>query len=430
MMIMTMSKTPRPAKISVVPFVSELRDEGEIRARIAGYVEELQKMTGFEFHLSSPDNECLLSSPDGEHQDSDMILPLVLSGGTELQVLEFLAYLDEPALILTHPSDNALAASLEILALLGADKHIARLVQCTPGWQDELSVFLRMFMARARMKRARIGVFGSREIEVAAPWKLIKTVKQVWGPRLIKFGMDELIDSIGNADPEEAEDAAFEFAKRATCIFEPEEEVLEGSAKVYLALKKLVEQYRLDAITVKCFDLLQPCRNTGCYALARLSEEGVPAACEADILSCLGMFFIHELTLQPSFMANPSQIDLESGRIVFAHCTIPRTMTSAYRIRSHFESGIGTALEGDVKPGPVTIVRIGGRRLDELSVACGMVMESDLREDMCRTQVTVELRDKAYAKELLTKPLGNHHLIVEGDHQERIQEFMELFIQV
>jgi len=61
----------------------------------------------------------MLSFSDHAHQDSDITLPLVLSGGTELEVLEFLAYLDAPTLILTHPSDNALAASLEILALLG-----------------------------------------------------------------------------------------------------------------------------------------------------------------------------------------------------------------------------------------------------------------------------------------------------------------------
>jgi L-fucose isomerase-like protein len=429
-MIMNTSKTPRPARISVVPFVSDLRDEEQIRARISGYVEKLQQIKGFEFYLSSPDRERVLPSPDRAHPDSDMTLPLVLSGGTELQVLEFLACLDEPALILAHPSDNALAASLEILAIFNADAHIARLVQATPGWQEELRGLLKMFGARARMKRARLGVFGSREIETVPPWRLTKAVKQVWGPRLVRFDMDELIDAIGTVDPKEAKDVAFEFAQRARCIFEPEEDALEGSAKIYLALKKLVEQHRLDGITVKCFDLLQPCNNTGCYALARLSEEGIPAACEADILSCLGMFFIHELTSQPSFMANPSVIDVESGMIRFAHCTIPRTMTSAYRIRSHFESGIGTAVEGDVKPGPVTIVRIGGRRFSEVSVASGTVRECDLIEDMCRTQVTVELPDKAFAKQLLLKPFGNHHLIVEGDHRQRIQEFMELFIQV
>lgn len=58
------------------------------------------------------------------------------------------------------------------------------------------------------------------------------------------------------------------------------------------------------------------------------------------------------------------------------------------------------------------------------------MIESDLRDDMCRTQVTVELSDKACVRQLLLKPLGNHHLIVEGDHRQRIQEFMELFMQV
>jgi hypothetical protein len=75
-------------------------------------------------------------------------------------------------------------------------------------------------------------------------------------------------------------------------------------------------------------------------------------------------------------------------------------------------------------------VRIGGSRLSEVFVACGTVAECDLIEDMCRTQVTVELSDKKYAKELLMKPLGNHHLIVEGDHGHKIREFMELFVQV
>jgi L-fucose isomerase-like protein len=391
---MNMSKALRPARINVVPFASKLRDEEQIQARISGYIEDLQKIPGFEFHLSSPDRERMLSFSDHAHQDSDITLPLVLSGGTELEVLEFLAYLDAPTLILTHPSDNALAASLEILALLRADGHVARLVQATPGWQEELSGLLKMFDARARMKRARLGVFGKREIEAVPHWRLTKAVRQVWGPRLVSFDMDELIDAIGAVSPQEAKDAAFEFARRATCIFEPEDDALEGSARIYLALRRLVEEHQLDAITVKCFDLLQPCNNTGCYGLARLSEEGIPAACEADILSCVGMLFIHELTSQPSFMANPSVIDVESGMIRFSHCTIPRTMTSAYRIRSHFESGIGTALEGDMKPGPVTIVRIGGRRFSEVSVACGRVMECDLIEDMCRTQVTVELSDK------------------------------------
>jgi len=428
-MIMDRLKLPSPVRVNVVPFVSVLRDDKEIQGRIIEYMEELRKIQGFKFFLSPLGHQSLLQDSHCGHQDTDITLPLVLSGGTELEVLEFLALQDGPTLILAHPSDNAPAAALEVLPLLAADGHVARLIQATPGWQDELSRMLNMFCTRIRMKSARIGVFGGREIEVMQPWRLTKKVREVWGPRLVRFEVDELIDAVREIDPEEAKDVAFEFAKGATCIFEPGEEILEGSAGVYLALKRFVQEYRLDAVTVKCFDLLQPCQNTGCYALARLSEEGVPAACEADVLSCLGMLFIHELTSQPSFMANPAQIDTKLGRLLLAHCTIPRTMTTAYRIRSHFESGIGTAIEGDVKPGPVTMARIGGRGLNEIFVARGRVIESDLSDDMCRTQITVELSDKAHVNHLLLSPLGNHHLVVEGDHLQAIEEFMGLFIK-
>ncbi len=75
------------------------------------------------------------------------------------------------------------------------------------------------------------------------------------------------------------------------------------------------------------------------------------------------------------------------------------------------------------------MARIGGRGLNEIFVARGRVIESDLSDDMCRTQITVELSDKAHVNHLLLSPLGNHHLVVEGDHLQAIEEFMGLFIK-
>jgi hypothetical protein len=36
--------------------------------------------------------------------------------------------------------------------------------------------------------------------------------------------------------------------------------------------------------------------------------------------------------------------------MVLAHCTVPRTMVRAYDVRTHFESGLGVAVAGDLGP--------------------------------------------------------------------------------
>lgn len=406
-------------RVAVVPFASSLRDAKVVQQRTAQYLAALEVIDGFEFSL--------VPSEDGASQ-ADIVLILALSGGIEAATLEFIARSDCPALILAHPADNAVAAAVEILALCISSGRRGCIVQATSGWQDQLKERLRMFAARTRMREARLGVIGTRSVEVLEPWRLTDEVRRVWGPSLVRIAMDELVEMIRRADDDEVRRSAEEFVNKAAQVVEPDDGTILGAARIYVGLKDLVGKYRLDAVTVKCFDLLPMLRNTGCYALARLNEEGIPAGCEADVLSTLGMLFLRELTGQASFMANPSVVDAAAGRIVLAHCTIARTMTTAYSVRSHFESGIGAAIRGDVASGPVTVMRLGGPRLRKVFAACGTLVECGSREDMCRTQLTVEFRGPEPTRRILSNPLGNHHLVVAGDWEDKIAEFTSMFI--
>jgi len=105
-----------------------------------------------------------------------------------------------------------------------------------------------------------------------------------------------------------------EILEHSSGSVEPNEEDLHGAAAIYLALQEIVEEHGLDAVALKCFDLLPILKNTACFALAKLNEDGVVAACEGDIISALGMLLLRELTGQPSFLANPSTIDVEAGQ--------------------------------------------------------------------------------------------------------------------
>jgi len=196
---------------------------------------------------------------------------------------------------------------------------------------------------------------------------------------------------------------------------EPSETDLLSAGSVHSLLRRVVEAGRLDAVAVRCFDLVLRRGTTGCLALAHLNEQGIVAGCEGDLVATVAMLWIRHLLARTAWMANPSRVDLDRGILSLAHCTVPRTLSGAYRLRSHFESGLGVGIQGTMPVGPVTLVRIGGERMDKLSLMEGGLLRNTEHADLCRTQVEVEVgRDAIH--DLLAEPLGNHMVAVAGHH--------------
>ena len=194
---------------------------------------------------------------------------------------------------------------------------------------------------------------------------------------------------------------------------------LEKALNVYGAVSRMVETHRLDAVTVRCFDLLGAIGTTGCLALAILNAEGIPAGCEGDTRSLLSMAVLHVLTGEPVFMANPSRLDRQRSEMVFAHCTLPMNMPRGYRLTTHFESGIGVALAADFDAGPVTVFKCD--ETGRFQVQDGELVESLHLPDLCRTQLRIRLPEGVGG--FLTHPIANHQMICKGHWAELIRAF-------
>jgi L-fucose isomerase-like protein len=197
---------------------------------------------------------------------------------------------------------------------------------------------------------------------------------------------------------------------------------LPEALKVVEALQQLVVSHKLDAVTVRCFDLVLQLRTTGCLALAQLNANGMVAGCEGDLVSTLGMLWASLLTGELPWMANPAIVDMAENRLLVAHCTVTPGLISTYRLRTHFESGLGVALAGEWIAGPVTLLRLGGNRLEKLWIAEGEATAGPGSELLCRTQVQVALT-RGHVADLLQAPLGNHLVVVPGRHAERLENW-------
>ena len=374
-------------------------------------------------------------------------LAVVLTGGTEDKILAWLGDQTCPALLLALPHSNSLPAAMEVLARLGQLGRAGRIIVAGRGdWRGDLAAAFGQAALAAFLRTARIGLLGGPSSWLAASSPDPTVVRRAWGPEVVTLPLSDVAaryragDARGGAGDArggtvaaggEAGDPGGETAdllRRAAGLVEPGEATLDGAGRLYRILRDIVEANRLDALTVRCFDLLGDIGNTGCLALSRLNDEGLVAACEGDLPATLTMMVLSGLTGRACFMANPSDLDVKAGTATFAHCSVPLSLVRSFRLRSHFESGLGAAIEGHFAPGVMTVARIGGENLSRFTVFTGTVVPEEsapFREDLCRTQVTLKVGE-AMVRELLRRPLGNHHVLVPGDHVRAFLDFGSL----
>lgn len=365
------------------------------------------------------------------------LMYFILTGGTEQKVLNLWnerrkQFDNEPVFLLAHNANNSLAASIEILARLQQEGAKGKIVYCdetsNKDYLDDLEKTVKHFGIFHSLKKIKIGLVGSPSDWLIASMPEAEIIKNIWGPEIIKIEMHELKDMIAGVKDEEIEDAHFNLTKKASEIKEPSKKELKNVVKVYAALKKIVEKYQLNALSVRCFDLVLDLKTTGCFALSKLNDDGIVAGCEGDLVSTLGMIWMNMLTDQNVWMANPSQLEEQNNSMVLAHCTVPISMVQSYKLRSHFESGLSVGIQGELTKGKVTLLRLGGKNLDKIWITAGEILESNSPENLCRTQVNVKLHGSAKVEDLLTKPLGNHLLMLRGNYVKELHNWWETFV--
>jgi L-fucose isomerase-like protein len=276
-----------------------------------------------------------------------------------------------------------------------------------------LGVLLRVAKAKKKIAGMRLGAIGKPSGLISSEADAEK-LKAASGMEIVELTLDELVAEYHKGGYPENE-----LTQELKSAGYDSEEV-EKALDVYGATCRIIERHDLQAVTIRCFELLDLIHTTGCLALAILNAQGIPAACEGDTKSLASMVILNAITGQSSFMANPSCMDDQTMEIVFAHCTLPIDMPEKYRLTTHFESGIGVAVAGDVPLGKVTVFKCNDT-LTRHYAGRAELLECPHRTDLCRTQMRLKMLDGV--DYFAHGPISNHHMIVKGDWADEINEF-------
>lgn len=404
--------------IALYTLTSPLHDEAAVNAVSGRFISEIENALGARFDFRGND-----FSGYGE---SDLDIIFVRTGGTEGLFKEVFPTLGGNILLLTSGKSNSLAASLEIMSYLNQQGRKGEILHGSVSYISErINVLAKVSEARKSLNGRNLGIIGQPSDWLISSDADKKAVKEKLGINLLDINIQELVEETGKVEtyPHEVRAIRKELEENAS---EAVRKYAEGALKIYVALKNIVTKYNLSGLTLRCFDLLDSVGNTGCLALAMLNSEGIPSGCEGDVPALLTMTIGQALTGRCGFQANPSRIDPQTGELLLAHCTIPFNMILSRSFNTHFESGIGVAVHGEMPLGDATIFKVSGD-LSRSFCAEADLLSNQYENNLCRTQINLRLKEnpqETCMEYFLKNPVGNHHIVFSGAHKALFDAFM------
>ncbi len=385
-------------KINIYPIVSSLHQKDRINNETLKLLKELEKISNHTFEITDLDN----------FYNADLSLILVQSGGSEQLFLRQFKKLKGPYYLLTYGHNNSLAASLEILSYLKDHNLNGEVLH---GSNEYIAKRINELITNKNEVKYRYGIIGK-----PSDWLIASNVNyndaiSDLSVQLVYIPIDEAVKYYKLSKLTFNNDANLNF----------DEKELYKAERLHNALKTIKEKYKLDGLTIRCFSLLSKLKTTACVSLSLFNKENIVATCEGDIATMLTMHITNKLFNQAGFQANPSRIDVFNSKMVLAHCTLPLSMCKTYSANTHFESGIGVAIKGELKEEKITIFKLS-KNLKDYYVTTGTILHNLNETNLCRTQIEIKVDENI--EYFLNRPYGNHHVIIYGDHKQEIIDFM------
>ncbi len=236
------------------------------------------------------------------------------------------------------------------------------------------------------MKNFNIGAIGAR----TTAFKTVRTDEVALQNKKINLETIDLsyvFDIMDKTEGAELE-AKKEYLSKITSFGTYPDEKLTNMAKLGVAMDKLIEEYSLNAVAIRCWDEFVTQYNIApCLILSDLNERGIPAACELDVNNAIAMYALTLASEEPVMLldVNNNYGDDPTKNIMF-HCSaVPKSffegdtnVSEHLMFKKSYGEGTGVGIvNGKIKSGKVTVAT----NKTENGKVCGFTTNGKLTDD-------------------------------------------------
>lgn len=229
----------------------------------------------------------------------------------------------------------------------------------------EINDFIKAAKLKKAMRSLRMAAIGHTPQGFGFGRALDTELMKVFGVDLVTVEARELIDAARSYSDEECAEYLAK-SEQAMCGLEktPERNRLDF-ARLYKAYSEYIKNSGIGALASRCWpDFFTAFGTPVCSVLSMLGDDGIAAACEADIYGALSMWIGMQLSGSPAFFGDPVSLDEGDNTVTYWHCgaaacSLARRDTGA-AVGVHPNRKIGPAMDFGCETYPeVTVFRVG-----------------------------------------------------------------------
>ncbi len=284
-----------------------------------------------------------------------------------------------------------------------------------PSVWDKVHTYKHAVHVKHTLETSKFGVIGSR-----APGFYLCEVNQLQfrkevGPMVEYYAVGDLVER-AKAFPDDAVRAVKEpYKARFTSVFNDEQ--LDKTIRIYLAIKALIKEQRLTALSIKCWPEWQTLYGVSvCPVLSMLNDDDVMTSCEGDITALASMVIAHTITQEPPFLADLATLHSKQvlkawhcGHVPTRLCALPMALTE----HPTMKDGMGLALQGEIKlSDEVTLFKLsetpGGYRLFNTT---GYSQSPDRAVDGPQTDIVLHQDAQKVLETIFYEGIEHHYVV-------------------
>lgn len=435
----------RKKKVGVITLSLE-RERTDLAEKFGRSAIQALKSAGFEVmgdgDLVFNTVGCIEKAHEFRKMEADCILILLGTWVFTPTVVDTLRAVDLPFGIWAedNPASFSLTAggivhgSLDELGL----RH--RFFYGSPGSQEvieEISSYIRAAAAENDLRGKRLCVIGGRVMGMYTTMGDLVQLKDTFGVEV------EHIDAVrlyleAERIPVEEVDKTWQWVSSTFGSVDKnlDKGVLQRSIRLYLALKKVLDEEQYSIVAVKCQDEMINRYASSCLAVSLLNDNGLTVSCESDINAAITMSVLSSVSGGVSLFGDINHVDLDRRILRVVNCgSMPTTMA---RNRKDVDIGLqyeymgkarGATTVFGVREAPVTLARLSRIKGRFVMLAIeGKTLEAQKsRFEEARGQwphAFIQLG--CDCKKLVQNLRSNHIHACFGHHLRELEEFCRL----
>lgn len=235
----------------------------------------------------------------------------------------------------------------------------------SPAFAENLRDFAAICRVVNGMKRFTVGCIGARTTAFKTT-RFDEIGLQKHGITVESFDLSELVYKVEHlADDDAAVRAKVVRLENYTDFTRVPEKNKLTLAKISVVIDRYIEEYHLDAITLRCWNELETIlRVCPCVLLSELNDRGIVASCEIDLCSAITMRAMQLASEQPTAVLDwNNNYGSAADKVVLFHCgPVAQTLMTAkgtvteHKMFAKGDPGSGWGSnEGRIRAFPCTI---------------------------------------------------------------------------